>query len=412
MKHVLQIALVVGLLVVGAGPAAGRDVTVRDAGELRNALRSVRPGDTITLAPGNYGNGVWISKVSGTKKKPIIITGSDERKAPVFSGGTEAIHLSDCNYVVLRNIKVSGCKGNGINADDGGSFDTPSRGLVFENITIEDIGPKGNFDGLKLSGLDDFAVKNCKFSGWGGSAIDMVGCHNGVIEKCQFVGKKGFSQSTGIQAKGGCEKILIKRNFFKSAGQRAINLGGSTGLKFFRPKLRDYEARAIEVAGNHFVGGMAPIAFVTSIDCAVRRNTIINPEKWVMRILQEQPTGKFKPCQKGTFENNLIVFDRRVKTFVNVGANTKPETFSFRKNAWFCSDGNRRPSLPAKEIEGVHQVDPKLDSAETPGMKVRSKDPRLRDVGAHSFEVKDAKMAPAARIIEQNAPAGADKPRR
>jgi hypothetical protein len=399
MKYVLQTALVVGWLLASAGLAAAGDVTVRTAGELRNELRRVRPGDTITLAPGNYGNGLWLSKVSGTKKKPITITGSDKLKVPVFSGGTEGLHLSDCNYVVLRNMKISGCSGNGVNADDGGSYDTPSKGVVFENITIEDIGPRGNYDGLKLSGLDDFAVRNCKISGWGGSAIDMVGCHNGVIEKCRFVGKKGFSQSSGIQAKGGSEKVLIRRNFFKKAGGRAINLGGSTGLKFFRPKLRDYEARAIEVSGNHFVGSMAPIAYVTSVDCVVRRNTFIRPEKWVIRILQEQPTDKFKPCQKGLFENNLIVFDRRVRTFVNVGSNTKPETFSFGKNAWFCTDGNRRPSLPSKEIKGVYQIDPKLDSPETPDIKVRSKDPRLRDVGAHSFGMKDADAAPMARVI-------------
>ena len=383
MKHVLQMALVVGFLAVWTGPAAGGEIAVRNAGELRNALSRVRPGDTITLASGNYGSGIRIAKVNGTKEKPIIITGADRRKPPVFAGGNEAIHLVDCNHVVLRNMKVSGCRSNGINADDGGSYDTPSTGIVFENITIEDIGPKGNCDGLKLSGLDNFAVRNCKLSGWGGSAIDMVGCHNGVIEKCQFVGKKGFSQSTGIQAKGGSENILIKQNFFKNAGARAINLGGSTGLKFFRPKLRDYEAKGVTVAGNHFIGSMAPIAYVTSIDCVVRGNTFIGPEKWVMRILQEQPTDKFKPCQKGIFENNLIVFDKRVRTFVNVGPNTRPETFSFRKNAWFCSDAKRRPSLPSKEIEGVYQVDPKLENARTPEMKVTSKDPRLRDIGAH-----------------------------
>ena len=259
---------------------------------------------------------------------------------------------------------------------------------MFDNVTIEDVGPRGNKDGLKLSGLDEFTVKNCTLSGWGGSAIDMVGCHNGVIEKCRFIGKKGYSQSSGIQAKGGSENVLIRQNFFKNAGTRAVNIGGSTGLRFFRPKLRDYEAKAIKVVGNHFVGGMAPVAFVTSIDCVVSRNTFIRPDKWVLRILQEQPLDKFKPCQKGTFENNLIVFDRRVRTFVNVGSNTKPQTFTFRKNAWFCSDGNRRPSLPTKETQGIYQVDPKLDNAETPAIKIKSKDPRLKDVGAHSYKIE------------------------
>jgi hypothetical protein len=387
----LPVALFFCVLVAFVAPACGGDATVGNAGDLRNALRNAKPGDTVTLAAGNYGNGLYLTKVNGTKEKPIIITGADAKTPPVFAGGREGIHLSDCNYVVLRNVKVTGCSGNGVNADDGGSFDTLSVGVAFENVTIENIGPKGNFDGLKLSGLDGFRVSGCTFSGWGGSAIDMVGCHDGVIEKCKFIGKKGYSQSSGIQAKGGSEDVVIRRNFFKAAGSRAINIGGSTGLKYFRPKLRDYEARAIIVEGNHFVGSMAPIAYVTSIDCVVRYNTFVNPEKWVLRILQEQPTDKFKPCQKGVFENNLIVFDRRVRIFVNVGANTKPETFIFRRNAWYCSDGARRPSLPTKETQGLYQIDPKLENPETPKMKVKSKDPRLRNTGSQSYKTKQTK---------------------
>jgi len=400
MEHIVQTALVVVILQAWGVPVLGDGITVRDANALQNQLRRVQPGATITLAPGNYGNGIWIEKINGTKDRPIVITGTNDQNQPIFEGGTEAIHFADCNYITLRNIKVSGCTGNGINADDGGSYNTPSKGMVFENITIENIGPTGNRDGLKLSGLDNFAVRNCTFSGWGGSAIDMVGCHDGVVEKCQFVGKKSFSQDTGIQAKGGCESILIRQNFFKNAGQRAVNLGGSTGLQFFRPKLQGYEAKAIEVAGNHFVGSTAPIAYVTSISCLVRQNTIVNPEKWVVRILQEQPTDKFKSCQQGVFETNLIVFDKRVQTFVNVGPNTKPETFSFRKNAWFCTDGNRRPSLPSKEINGIYQIDPVLENAETPDLKIGSDNPRLMNVGAHAFEMQRSDSEPTERIIQ------------
>lgn len=400
MKNVLRAVLVFAFLT--GGSVLGREVAVRDAVGLRDALRRVRPGDTIKLASGDYGAGVWISKISGTKDKPVVIAGADERKPPLFSGGAEAIHLSDCNYLVLRNIKVSGCSGNGVNADDGGSFDTPSKGVVFENITIENVGPRGNRDALKLSGLDDFLVTGCTLSGWGGSAIDMVGCHEGVIEKCKFIGRKGYSQSSGIQAKGGSENVIIRRNFFKNAGTRAVNIGGSTGLKYFRPKLRDYEAKGVIVEGNHFVGGMAPVAYVTSTDCIVRRNTIVHPDKWVMRILQEQPTDKFQPCQKGVFEDNLIVFDRRVRTFVNVGRNTLPKSFTFRRNAWFCSDGARRPSLPAKETQGVYQVDPKLENAETPEIKMKSKDPRLRNVGAHGMASERKGALSLGKLVTPN----------
>ncbi len=388
MKTILQTASLIFLLSWN-GAVRGSETTVHDAKTLRSELQRAQPGDVILLAPGNYGNGIWIEKIYGTKKNPILITGTDIRNPPVFAGGKTAILLSNCNYIILRNMRISGSSANGINASDGGSFESPSKGLVFNNITFEDIGPTGNRDALKLSGLNDFVVTNCRFSGWGGSAIDMVGCHDGVIEKCKFIGRNGFSQTTGVQAKGGSENILIKRNFFKNAGSRAVNIGGSTGLEFFRPKLRNYEAKSIKVVGNHFIGSEAPIAYVTSTDCVVRLNTIIAPEKWVIRILQEQPGDRFMPCQKGVFERNLIVYNNRLREFVNVGANTKPETFHFQSNAWFCTDGERLPSLPSKESEGIYQIDPELVNAETPDLKMRSKNPRLRDLGAHALGNKD-----------------------
>jgi hypothetical protein len=367
-------------------PGAGAEVDVRNASELRLELGRAGPGTIIRLAPGQYGSGVWIEKLNGVKDKPIVISGLNEQDPPRFTGGNEAFHFADCNYVTLRNIRVAGCAGNGINADDGGSYDSPSRGMVFENITIEEIGPTGNRDGMKLSGLVDFTVRNCLFSGWGGAALDMVGCRDGVIENTRFIGKEGFSQDTGVQAKGGSERVLIRRCAFSNAGQRAINLGGSTGAAYFRPGIVDFEAREIVVAGNHFTGSQAPIAFASSVNCRVRYNTIVNPEKWVLRILQEQPTDRFQACQGGVFENNLIVFDKRVQVFVNTGANTKPETFQFRGNAWFDSQGSRRPALPVAETGGIYQADPDLESAGTAIPKPRSKDARLQTLGAHAYK--------------------------
>jgi Right handed beta helix region len=367
-------------------PSSFGKPTVRNTEELRAAFQSAQPGTTIVLAPGRYSPDISVESLRGTKDKPIIIAAADERHPPLFAGGKVAFHFIGCSYITLRGVKVSGCTGNGINADDAGNPKEPSVGMVFKNIVIEDIGPKGTFNGLKLSGLDNFAVRGCTFSGWGGSAIDMVGCHGGVVQNCMFFGKPGFSQDTGVQVKGGSERIMVIQNVFKQAGSRAINLGGSTDLEFFRPKVRNYEAKDIEVAGNHIIGSRSPIAFASSIQCVVRHNTIVNPENWVLRILQEQPTDKFLPCQQGVFKDNLIIFDRRVKDFANVGEDTKPETFSFTGNAWFCTDGNRRPTLPTQETGGIYQVDPMLENAETTEPKFGSQDPRLLKIGAHAFQ--------------------------
>ena len=377
--------MLVALRAVGGPDAKAGSVLVRSSGELRAALRTATPGTTIRIAPGCYRGGVDLRALTGQEHKPIVITGADPTDPPVFSGGSEALHLSDCCHVTLSHLKVDGFPGNGINIDDGGTYDTPSHHIVCEDLTITATGPRGNHDALKLSGVDHAIVRRCRFEGWGGSAIDMVGCHHVCVRECVFVGRPGFSQASGVQIKGGSAHVRVVRSFFRNAGQRAVNLGGSTGLRFFRPRVGDCEAHDVTIAGNRFVGSMAPVAWVTADGGHVHHNTIVFPEKWVLRILQETRDPRFKPCHGGVFEHNLIVYDRRVRVFVNVGPRTAPQTFMFRRNAWYHTAGPRRPTLPTGESGGIYQIDPRLHPLGQPGMRVRSTDPRLRDVGADSY---------------------------
>ena len=82
-----------------------------------------------------------------------------------------------------------------------------SHHVTLESIRVSEIGPRGNYDGIKLSGVQEFVVRGCEVAGWGGQAIDMVGCHQGTIERCLFRGREGFSQTTGVQAKGGSSGV-------------------------------------------------------------------------------------------------------------------------------------------------------------------------------------------------------------
>lgn len=340
-------------------------VRVTDDASLRQALRDAGPGTQIQIAPGRYRGGVSATDLRGTKDRPITIEGSDKQRPPLFEGGNEAWHLTDCAHVTLRNIAVKGQKHNGINVDDGGTYDTPSHHIVLEKIQVSDTGPKGNFDGIKLSGVDDFTLQGCEITGWGGQAIDMVGCHRGLIEGCTLRGKKGFSQTTGTQTKGGSSDIVIRGCKFFDAGARAANIGGSTGLKFFRPLGTKYEARNITVEGCTFVGSEAPIAFVGVDGATVRYNTVHHPGKWIFRILQETTADGFVPCRNGRFERNLVVFrNSDVRVFTNIGPNTLPKSFTFCDNFWYCEDkpSASKPTLPANETGGVYAIDPKQKS--------------------------------------------------
>ncbi len=373
------------LSLVAAGLLEAETLHVSDTGQLRRALIGAGPGTTVLIEPGSYRGDLHIPDLAGTEQAPILIAGADPQNPPVFKGGGQALHLAQCSYVILRNLTVEGCAANGVNIDDGGTFATPAHHVIVEEVTIRRTGPQGNHDALKMSGVDHFLVRRCRFEGWGGSAIDMVGCHHGTVEDCTFIGLTGFSQSNAIQLKGGTRDVRVQTCLFQDAGQRAINLGGSTGLAYFRPRVDSFEAKQIEIAGNRFVGGVAPVAWVTADGGRVYRNTIILPDKWVLRILQETQDPRFTPCRGGVFEDNLVVFDDRVRVFVNIGPGTAPKTFVFRGNAWCDLQGRRQPVLPTPETDGIYGCKVGSDAGRLTAGAVQLAQPIGRPLGAEGY---------------------------
>ncbi|GIV17142.1 MAG: hypothetical protein KatS3mg022_2577 [Armatimonadota bacterium] len=383
------------LMFVVAGTAA-QVTRVQNASQLRQAIRNARPGDTILLAPGEYEGGLFFENVHGQPGKPIIIAGEEPSNPPVIRGGGECLHISKASHLEIRHLVLVGARNNGLNIDDGGQYDSPAHHIVLQGITVRDIGPEGNCDGIKLSGVTDFRVEGCTIERWGdgGQGIDMVGCHRGVIEGCslRFVDDKGY----GIQAKGGCTDITVRRCRFEHAGARAMQIGGSTGLQFFRPPLKPggehAEARNITVEGCTFIGSTAAVGFVGVDGATFRFNTIYRPRRWAIRILQETRAEGFVPCRNGRFTDNLVVF-RSGEWFeggVNIGPFTAPETFTFARNWWYCEDAPERsnPTLPVPEKEGVYGVDPRLRAPQKGDLAVETGSSAQR-VGAHALRLQE-----------------------
>jgi hypothetical protein len=154
------------------------------------------------------------------------------------------------------------------------------------------------------------------------------------------------------------------------------------------PPAGKYEAKNIFVQGCTFSGSVAPIAFVGVDGATVRFNTLIIPERWAIRILQETRLPGFVPSRNGVFENNLITFgsDRWASGGVNVGDGTAPESFRFRENFWYCIDASdrSRPQVPTAERDGVYGRDPMLKD----DLTVKPGSPATR-YGAHAWAGKN-----------------------
>ncbi len=383
---------IVGALLVGAsagmsaGTAATVLVRVSDQAGLTAALKTVRPGTVIEIAPGTYRR-IALRDVSGTADSPIVIRGANPERPPALTGTGTSVTLTGCAYVKLEGLRIAGFKERGIRIDDGRPRDTRSHHIVLDHLAITAAGSEPNHDALELAGVDHFVVRHCRFDGWDGAAIDVVGCHSGLIEDCRFFGRADRRQRRGIQVRGGSSSVLVQTSFFHNAGRRVVSIGGASRPVDFRPPDATCEATDITVAGNRFVGGEAHVAWVTARGGHVHHNIFYMPDKWVGRILQETNNARFPPCHGGVFEYNMAVIGRRagVRVMVNQGRGIDSARFAFRGNAWLRLDTEDRPVLPTAEVDGVYQIDPKLADRGTPEMRIMSNEAGLAHVGPRSY---------------------------
>ena len=343
---------------------------------VQRAAQSAAPGSEIIIHPGTYSGGDYIYDLQGNSNLPIWVRGASPTNRPLFHGGSEGFHFTRARYLLIQDIEVASATANGINCDDGGQYtnEHASGFLVFSNLFIRDIGAAGNQDGLKLSGIRDFYIYNLEIARCGGagsgSGIDMVGCHRGLIEGGSFYDLSG----NAIQIKGGSSDVEIRQCIISNAGHRGVNIGGSTGFEFFRPPLSTntpaFEAANVRLYANIIIGSTASVAFVGCVDSVVANNTIINPTRWVFRILQETTSASgytFLACASNRFDNNIVHYNHAVlNQYVNIGPDTLPTTFWVRNNLWYAHNNPAAPphALPGHTTNNIFGLPPGFANAD------------------------------------------------
>jgi len=357
-----------GLLVVVAatglagmyGPAWAGERRVATPEELTAALVAAAPGDEIALQPGTYAGDLYRENL-----QQVTIRSADRENPAVIKGGDYGLMLSDATDVTLSDLVFEEQLRNGINIDDAGSYETPARNIRLIRITVRNIVESGNNDAIKMAGVDGFVIDGARIEDWGddGSAIDFVGCRNGLVQNSLLI-HTALKFGSGIRPKGGSKDIVIRANRVEIpiGTGRAIQAGGSTDAEFFRfaEGDKDYEADGITIEGNVIIGGGAAISWVNIDGGVVHHNLVQGPSPWVMRILNENEGNDIVDTRNGAFHDNEIAFATGgdFNRAVNVGNETEPETFQFTRNRWLNTadptpDGSK-PQLPAAESDGVY----------------------------------------------------------
>lgn len=360
-----RLGVVICCALCAASEAVAVQRIVSTTAQFSTALAAAAPGDEVLLQPGVYGGGHYRANLS-----QVTIRSFDPANRAVIDGGSNGIQLSDASGVTISDLVFRNQTGNGLNIDDGGSFDTPTTGITLRNLTVQDIVTAGNFDGIKMSGVNDFLIDGVTVRNWGtgGSAVDMVGCHHGLIQNSLFAHTNSANGGTTLQPKGGSKDITFRANRIElppDAG-RAVQAGGSTGTPFFRFVDGDshYEASQIVAEGNVIIGGSSAFSWVNIDGGVFHHNVVHRPYRWVARILNENGGTAIVDTQNGKLHDNRIVFNdtgSEFSTAVNVGVETLPATFSFARNRWVNmanpTAAGSTPSLPTAEVGGVYGGD-------------------------------------------------------
>jgi hypothetical protein len=362
-RHALLTAIALASAFPLAGAALAEKRTVATPDELSAALDAAQPGDEIILKPGTYAGGLYRESL-----RDVTIRSADVKNPAVIEGGDFGLQLSDPVNVVAANLTFRNQLENGINIDDGGSYETPAHDITLIGITVEDIQHAGNHDAIKMAGVQSFVIDSVRVRNWGdgGSAIDFVGCHHGVVQNALITHDHLDIGGSAIRPKGGSKDIVIRANRIElPIGKgRAIQAGGSTDAEFFRfiDGDADYEASEIVVEGNVVIGGASAFSWVNIDGGIFHHNVVERPGQWVLRILNENEGTSIVPTRNGQFLDNDVTYSTgdHFNTAANEGDAVEAATFQFARNRWYnlADPTASRPKLPAEETDGVYGEEP------------------------------------------------------
>ncbi|MGN7999356.1 right-handed parallel beta-helix repeat-containing protein [Sphingomonas sp. 22176] len=195
------------LAVLAPLAAQARPIAVGTPAQLQAAWKSARPGDTILLAPGNYGAmGINDAQFGGT----VTVRSADPRRPARFTRVT----INNA-----RNLTLSGIEFAYVPAPGEGNSQAMVRINNGSNITLDNLYVHGVLDGDVSRDVN------------GISAVNVEGL---TISNSRLV-----AINAGIKTDKG-RNVLIRGNDISFIGSDAMEIPGSNGITIVSNKVHDF----------------------------------------------------------------------------------------------------------------------------------------------------------------------------
>ena len=157
----------------GVAPSeTGAKVYQANPSNYQRLLRHLRPGDTLSLAPGIYESrrsspGLPLFRVHGTPDAPIVISGPESGPPAVLIGQSShnTIRFSNASYLTIRNLEIDGRNRGG----DGIKAQGIAHHITIENVKIRGVGNEQGTVGISTNGGTTWhwVIRNCVIQGAG-----------------------------------------------------------------------------------------------------------------------------------------------------------------------------------------------------------------------------------------------------
>lgn len=396
-------ALVFLLVTLLQGPdAAAVRVVEANPETYRGLLKSLRPGDTLSLTPGEYARGLPIQRLSGEAGNPIIIGGPAQGQPAVFAArpGHNTVSIVESRHVVIRDLVLAG---NGIPVD---AVKAEGHSAWAHDITLENLVIRGHGGSQQTVGIStkcpawNWVIRGNTILGAGtgiylGNSDGRAPFVAGLIERNLIVDTLGYNLQIKHQLPRpdipgmpeGASTTIIRHNVFAKPEAGSAESARPNVLVGHFPLEGPGTDDQYAVYGNFFYQNRHEALFQGEGNVALYSNLFVNSHGDAIRI---QPHNDI-PRRIDIAYNTVLAFGTGISIIQKEGAPAFPQVVS--ANAVFAA-------TPLRGGQHSYNLTATLEDAgrylKAPFAPLGSMDPRLKSPPRKSSESRprEAKSFP------------------